>query len=57
MAAPLLREATDLRENMQNSVAVFRELCGVSVVANLMQCVLALGSRVSGPDWSAITTV
>lgn len=34
----------------QNSVAVFRELCGVSVVANLMQCVLALGSRVSGPD-------
>lgn len=34
----------------QNSVAVFRELCGVSVVANLMQCVLALGSRVSEPD-------
>ncbi|XP_041810804.1 inactive phospholipase C-like protein 2 isoform X1 [Chelmon rostratus] len=50
MAAPLLREATDLRENMQNSVAVFRELCGVSVVANLMQCVLALGSRASGSD-------
>uniref|UniRef100_A0A8C3AJD3 Phosphoinositide phospholipase C n=1 Tax=Cyclopterus lumpus TaxID=8103 RepID=A0A8C3AJD3_CYCLU len=50
MAAPPLREATDLRENMQNSVAVFRELCGVSAVANLMQCVLALGSRVSGPD-------
>lgn len=34
----------------QNSAAVFRELCGVSAVANLMQCVLALGSRVSGPD-------
>lgn len=34
----------------QNSVAVFRELCGVSVVSNLMQCVLALGARVSGPD-------
>ncbi|XP_067467370.1 inactive phospholipase C-like protein 2 isoform X1 [Thunnus thynnus] len=50
MAAPLLREATDLKENMQNSVAVFRELCGVSAVANLMQCVLALGSRVAGPD-------
>ncbi|XP_076005834.1 inactive phospholipase C-like protein 2 [Genypterus blacodes] len=49
-AAPLLREATDLRENMQTSVAVFRELCGVSAVANLMQCVLALGSRLSGPD-------
>ncbi|XP_067360436.1 inactive phospholipase C-like protein 2 isoform X1 [Channa argus] len=50
MAAPLLREATDLRENMQNSVSVFRELCGVSAVANLMQCVLALSSRVSGPE-------
>lgn len=49
-AAPLLRDATDLRGNMQNSVAVFRELCGVSAVANLMQCVLALGSRVSGPE-------
>ncbi|XP_028284322.1 inactive phospholipase C-like protein 2 isoform X2 [Parambassis ranga] len=50
MASPLLREATDLRGNMQNSVAVFRELCGVSAVANLMQCVLALSSRVSGPE-------
>uniref|UniRef100_A0A674MCL9 Phosphoinositide phospholipase C n=1 Tax=Takifugu rubripes TaxID=31033 RepID=A0A674MCL9_TAKRU len=50
MAAPLLREATDLKENMQNAVAVFRELCGVSAVSNLMQCVLALGSRVSAPD-------
>ncbi|KAG7500681.1 inactive phospholipase C 2 [Solea senegalensis] len=48
--APLVKEATDLRENMQSSVAVFRELCGVSAVANLMQCVLALSSRVSGPD-------
>lgn len=50
MAAPLLREATDLRENMQTSVALFRELCGVSAVASLMQCVLALSSTVSGPD-------
>ncbi|KAK6324110.1 hypothetical protein J4Q44_G00064490 [Coregonus suidteri] len=50
MATPPLKEATDLRENMQNSVAVFRELCGVSAVANLMQCVLALGSRVVGAD-------
>ncbi|XP_061838475.1 inactive phospholipase C-like protein 2 isoform X1 [Nerophis lumbriciformis] len=50
MATPLLREATDLRENLQNSVALFRELCGVSAVSNLMQCVLALASRVTGPD-------
>lgn len=34
----------------QNSVAVFRELCGVSAVANLMQCILALSSRVSEPE-------
>lgn len=54
MAAPLLREATDLRENMQTSVALFRELCGVSAVANLMQCVLALSSRVSGSDGSPL---
>ncbi|XP_038821762.1 inactive phospholipase C-like protein 2 [Salvelinus namaycush] len=50
MAAPSLKEATDMRENMQNSVAVFRDLCGVSAVANLMQCVLALGARVAGAD-------
>ncbi|XP_072303376.1 inactive phospholipase C-like protein 2 [Eucyclogobius newberryi] len=49
-AAPLLREATDLRENMQSSIGLFRELCGVSAVANLMQCVLALNSTVLGPD-------
>lgn len=36
--------------SLQNSVAVFREMCGVSAVSNLMQCVLALGSRVSAPD-------
>ncbi|XP_053719513.1 inactive phospholipase C-like protein 2 [Synchiropus splendidus] len=53
-AAPLLREATDLRENMQNSVEVFRELCGVSAAANLMQCILALSSRVAGPDGSPL---
>lgn len=34
----------------QNSVAVFRELCGVSAVSNLMQCILALSSRVAGPE-------
>ncbi|KAM6958877.1 inactive phospholipase C-like protein 2 [Aplochiton taeniatus] len=50
MADPALREATDLRENMQNSVVLFRELCGVSAVANMMQCVLALSSWVAGPD-------
>uniref|UniRef100_A0A1A8P8Z8 Phosphoinositide phospholipase C n=1 Tax=Nothobranchius rachovii TaxID=451742 RepID=A0A1A8P8Z8_9TELE len=54
MATPFLREATDLRGNMQNSVAVFKELCGVSAVANLMQCVLALSSSVSGPEGTSL---
>ncbi|XP_061669682.1 inactive phospholipase C-like protein 2 isoform X3 [Syngnathoides biaculeatus] len=54
MAGPLLRDATDLRENMQNSVATFRDLCGVSAASNLMQCILALGSRVRGPDGSPL---
>ncbi|XP_030204030.1 inactive phospholipase C-like protein 2 isoform X2 [Gadus morhua] len=53
-AAPLLREATDLRENMQTSVVVFRELCGVPAVANLMQCVRGLASCVAGPDGSPL---
>lgn len=45
-----IREATDLRENMQNAVVSFKELCGLSPVANLMQCVMALSTRLAGPD-------
>lgn len=45
-----LREATDLRENMQNAIASFKELCGLSAVANLKQCILALSPRLTGPD-------
>lgn len=45
-----IREATDLRENMQNAVVSFKELCGLSPVANFMQCILALSTRLVGPD-------
>ncbi|XP_073486299.1 inactive phospholipase C-like protein 2 [Aquarana catesbeiana] len=45
-----IREATDLRENMQNAVVSFKELCGLSPVANLMQCIMALSTRLAGPD-------
>ncbi|XP_033836979.1 inactive phospholipase C-like protein 2 [Periophthalmus magnuspinnatus] len=45
-----LREATDLRENMQNALVSFKELCGLSAVANLKQCLLALCPRLTGPD-------
>uniref|UniRef100_W5LTY5 Phosphoinositide phospholipase C n=1 Tax=Astyanax mexicanus TaxID=7994 RepID=W5LTY5_ASTMX len=49
-----LREATDLRENMQNALVTFKELCGLSAVANLKQCILALSSRLIGADNSPV---
>ncbi|KAJ8290662.1 hypothetical protein GJAV_G00016050 [Gymnothorax javanicus] len=49
-AAQPLKEAADLRENMQNAIVPFKELCGLSAVANLMQCILALSSRLTGAD-------
>ncbi|XP_041931642.1 LOW QUALITY PROTEIN: inactive phospholipase C-like protein 2 [Alosa sapidissima] len=49
-AAQPLRDATDLRENMQESLEAFKEMCGVSVLANITQCVLTLGSRVTGSE-------
>uniref|UniRef100_A0A8C0YFN1 Phosphoinositide phospholipase C n=1 Tax=Cyprinus carpio carpio TaxID=630221 RepID=A0A8C0YFN1_CYPCA len=53
-AAQPLREATDLRENMQNAIVPFKELCGLSAVANLKQCILALSPRLVGPDSSPL---
>lgn len=35
---------------MQNAVVSFKELCGLSPVANLMQCILAVSTRLVGPD-------
>uniref|UniRef100_A0A8C1WNT8 Phosphoinositide phospholipase C n=1 Tax=Cyprinus carpio TaxID=7962 RepID=A0A8C1WNT8_CYPCA len=52
-AAQPLREATDLRENMQKPFP-FKELCGLSAVANLKQCILALSPRLVGPDSSPL---
>ncbi|XP_053215238.1 inactive phospholipase C-like protein 2 isoform X1 [Podarcis raffonei] len=45
-----IRDATDLRENMQNAVVLFKELCGLSPVANLMQCILAVSTRLVRSD-------
>ncbi|XP_006008939.2 inactive phospholipase C-like protein 2 [Latimeria chalumnae] len=50
IAVQPLREATDLRENMQNAIVPFKELCGLSPVANLMQCILALSTRLLNSD-------
>ena len=32
----------------------FKELCGLSAVANLKQCILALSPRLAGPDVTPI---
>lgn len=32
----------------------FKELCGLSAVANLKQCILALSPRLTGPDNSPL---
>lgn len=35
---------------LQNAIVSFKELCGLSAVANLKQCILALSSRLTGPE-------
>jgi inactive phospholipase C-like protein 2 len=35
---------------LQNAIVPFKELCGLSAVANLKQCILALSSRLTGAD-------
>jgi len=36
----------------QNAIVPFKEMCGLSPVANLKQCILALCPRLMGPDGS-----
>ncbi|KAM6450135.1 inactive phospholipase C-like protein 2 isoform 1-T3 [Liasis olivaceus] len=52
-----IRDATDLRENMQNAVVSFKELCGLAPVANLMQCILAVSSLLVKPDNTPLVVV
>ncbi|CAM5178466.1 unnamed protein product [Eretmochelys imbricata] len=39
-----LREATDLRENMQNALVSFKELCGLTPAATMKQCILTVAT-------------
>ncbi|XP_031422621.1 inactive phospholipase C-like protein 2 [Clupea harengus] len=39
-----LREATDLRENVQNAMVSFKELCGLAPAANMKQCIMTVSS-------------
>ncbi|XP_070532655.1 inactive phospholipase C-like protein 2 isoform X2 [Ptychodera flava] len=40
-----LKEATDLRENVQNAQIRFKECCGLASIANIKQCVRVLATR------------
>ncbi|MGH0142393.1 UNVERIFIED_CONTAM: hypothetical protein FKN15_009547 [Acipenser sinensis] len=58
LAGTPLREATDTRENMQNATVCFKELCGLSLLSNLKQCILILSSRLQsgqGPPGATLT--
>ncbi|XP_026523728.1 inactive phospholipase C-like protein 1 isoform X2 [Notechis scutatus] len=50
LAVHPLREATDLRENMQNSILSVKELCGLPPITSLKQCILTLVSRLVNSD-------
>ena len=43
-----LKEATDLRENVQTAMTRFKEACGLASIANLKQCIRLLATRVAG---------
>nr|XP_033801111.1 inactive phospholipase C-like protein 1 isoform X2 [Geotrypetes seraphini] len=45
-----LREATDVRENMQNAIVSVKELCGLPPSASMKQCMLSLSSRLINND-------
>ncbi|KAM4691294.1 inactive phospholipase C-like protein 2 [Rhinophrynus dorsalis] len=49
-ATQSLREATDLRENVQNALVSFKELCGLSPVANMKQCILTVSAWLLNSD-------
>lgn len=40
--------------SLQNAIVSFKELCGLSAVANLKQCILALSPRLTGTDNSPL---
>ncbi|OCT61993.1 inactive phospholipase C-like protein 2 [Xenopus laevis] len=49
-ATPALREATDLRENVQNALVSFKELCGLTPAANMKQCILTVSAWLLSND-------
>uniref|UniRef100_A0A8C5QKR9 Phosphoinositide phospholipase C n=1 Tax=Leptobrachium leishanense TaxID=445787 RepID=A0A8C5QKR9_9ANUR len=45
-----MREATDVRENLQNALVSLKELCGLPTSSTLKQCMLSLASRLVNSD-------
>lgn len=43
-----------LLPSLQNAIVSFKELCGLSAVANLKRCILALRPRLMAPDNSPL---
>uniref|UniRef100_A0A8C6SRW6 Phosphoinositide phospholipase C n=1 Tax=Neogobius melanostomus TaxID=47308 RepID=A0A8C6SRW6_9GOBI len=52
-----LREATDLRENVQNAMVSFKELCGLTPAANMKQCILTVSTWLMNSERSLKVTV
>uniref|UniRef100_A0A6I8P3C4 Phosphoinositide phospholipase C n=2 Tax=Ornithorhynchus anatinus TaxID=9258 RepID=A0A6I8P3C4_ORNAN len=50
MAVHPLREATDVKENLQSAIVSVKELCGLPPIASLKQCMLTLSSRLLSSD-------
>ncbi|XP_026058485.1 inactive phospholipase C-like protein 2 isoform X1 [Carassius auratus] len=52
-----IREATDLRENVQNAMVSFKELCGLTPAANMKQCILTVSSWLMNSERAQRVTV
>ncbi|XP_033911421.3 inactive phospholipase C-like protein 2 isoform X3 [Acipenser ruthenus] len=52
-----LREATDLRENVQNAMVSFKELCGLTPAANMKQCILTVSTWLLNSDNTMLVTL
>ncbi|XP_064421742.1 inactive phospholipase C-like protein 2 isoform X2 [Latimeria chalumnae] len=52
-----LREATDLRENVQNALVSFKELCGLPSAANMKQCILTVSTWLLNSDNTLLVTL
>ena len=48
IATSPLRDATDLRDNVQLSLASFKETCGLAPISNIKQCIRMIATRALG---------